>query len=304
MFLSEIDPKDVKKLPLEEKTKAVFRGTCALSEFAEKQVCPIIMSQVGRSTQEQALWATYCRMSLFLRSLAKLDDSCHFQMAAIAARSVFELLLDLKSLAADSSLAQKFFDFTWVSRYHKAKQLANFLSANPAVDATPHLLALALVQKPGVQQNREQLCVQHGWVDAKGKPKWPEHWSGTTIAQRAKAAGIEYEEIYRSEFFIQSYYVHAGGAGIDSMSREALMCAFGIAHALIQRLFAEATGIIADQFHLFAADPQLRDRLKTAALSGGFFALQAMLRDAGDRPKDASEQNRSVTPQSSPEQVR
>jgi len=277
-FPLHLDPEDVTDLSLEERIKAVFRGTRELSEFAEKQVFPIIASQVGRSTHEKALSGTYCRMSLFLRGVAKLDDSCHFQMAAIAARSVFELLLDLKALAADPSLAQKFFDFTWVSRYHKARQLAGFLSANPGVDTTPHLEALALVHKSGVEQNREQLCVQHGWVDRRGKPKWPDHWSGKNIAARAQDAGLEYEEIYRSQFFFQSYFVHAGGAGIDSMSREALQSAFAIAHLLIQRLFAESTEIIAEQFHLFVADADLRTRLKAAAAATGFHAVQAMLR--------------------------
>jgi hypothetical protein len=277
-FPLHMNPIDVENLSLEECIKAVFHGTCELSEFAKNQVIPIIVSQVDRSKHEKALSGTYCRMSLFLQSLAKLDDSCHFQMAAIAARSVFELLLDLKVLAANPSLAQKFFDFTWVSRYHKAKQLAEFLSSNPGVDATPHSEALALVHKPDVEQNREQLCIQYGWVDRKGKPKCPEHWSGKYISIRAQEAGLEYEEIYRSQFFFQSYFVHAGGAGIDSMSHEALQSAFVVAHLLIQRLFAEATEIIADQFHLFVADVDLRTQLKATAAATGFYAVQAILR--------------------------
>jgi len=69
-------------------------------------------------------------------------------------------------------------------------------------------------QMAGVDQNRQKLCAKHGW-DPK-KP--PLHWSGKDTLQRVPDADIEYKEIYRSQFFLQSYYVHAGGAGMDSLS--------------------------------------------------------------------------------------
>ena len=130
----------------------MFQPTCALSTFADGQVWPLMHAAFGKNDHEDALAGTYYRMCLFLRAPAKLDDACHFQIAAMAARSLFELLLDLKALAKDPGLAEKFLDFTWVSRYHKAKQLADFLDANPGVDATPRKHALALVNKPSVQQ--------------------------------------------------------------------------------------------------------------------------------------------------------
>ena len=70
----------------------------------------------------------------------------------------------------------------------------------------------------------------------------------------------------------------AGAAGVDSLSRESLICSFGIAHGLIQRLFAEATSIIADEYHLFRADADRRQKLKEASVASGFFAVQAALK--------------------------
>ena len=280
------DAQAITNLPIENKIAAIFQGTLALNKFADKNVCPVVRAALQKTDHEKALAATYYRMCLFLRALAKLNDTVHFQVAAMAARSIFELLLDLKALAKDATLTHKFLDFTWVSRYHKAKQLYNFLQANPNVDRTPHQHALALVNKPGVKQNREQMCKSHGWVDSKGKLSWPEHWSGKKILIRAEEAGIEYEEIYRSQFFIQSYYVHAGGAGIDSMSREALESAFAIAHALVQRLFAEATRIITKAFHLFEGDESLHERLAAVSAAPAFFAVQAAIQQSEtEKPK-------------------
>ena len=285
-FPDIIDAQAIENLPREKKIAAILQGTRALHEFAEKNVCPVVRAVLQKSDHETALAATYYRMCLLLRALAKLDDTCHFQVAAMAARSMFELLLDLKALAKDPTLGQKFFDFTWMSRYHKARQLANFLQHNPDVDPTPHQQALALVNKPGVKQNREQLCKKHGWVDSEGKPTWPIHWSGKDTFARAKDAGIEYAEIYRSEFFIQSYYVHAGGAGIHSMSREALESLFAISHQLVQRLFAEATKIIGNAFHLFDADESLHQRLEAVSATPAFFAVQAAIQQRQtEKPK-------------------
>jgi len=285
-FPQIVDGQAIRNLPIEKRIAAIFHGTVALNKFADKNVCPKVQDAFQKTDHEKALAATYYRMCLFLRALAKLDETCHFQVAAMAARSIFELLLDLKALASDPTLTQKFFDFTWVSRYHKAKQLADFLQKNPNVDRTRHQHALALVNKPGVNDHREQLCKSHGWVDRKGKLSWPKHWSGKDTPIRAKEAGIEYEEIYRSQFFIQSYYVHAGGAGIDSMSREALESAFAIAHALIQRLFAEATRIIAKAFHLFEGDESLHQRLAAVSAAPAFFAVQAAIQQSEtEKPK-------------------
>jgi hypothetical protein len=279
-FPQIVDDQTIRNLPIEKRIAAFFQGTLALSEFADKNVCPVVQATLQKTDHEKALTATYYRMCLFLRALAKLDDGAHFQVAAMAARSIFELLLDLKVLAEDPTLARKFFDFTWVSRYRKAKQLVDFLQANPNVDPTQHQHALALVNKPGVKKDRERICRKDGWVDSKGKPKCPDHWSGKNIATRAKEAGIDYEEIYRSEYFLQSYYVHAGGAGIDSMSHGALGSVFACSHALVQRLFAEATRIMARAFHLFEADESLRERLEAASVARAYFAVQAAIQQS------------------------
>ena len=216
-FPRSLGPDDVEALSAEEKVKEFFARTVALSEFADKKFCSVVIGQVGMSQQEEAITGKHYRMCLILRGLARIENPCHFQIASMAARAMFELLLDLKARAADSTFAEKFFDFTWGSRYHKARQLVDFLNANLTVDRTYHQHAINLVSKTGVDQNRQQLCAKHGW-DPK-KP--PLHWFGKDTLQRVPDADLGCKEIYRSQFSLQSYYVHAGGAGMDSLSRDA-----------------------------------------------------------------------------------
>lgn len=281
MDLGIIEAADVTSLSREDQAAAIFKGTCSLSQFAESQVCPVIMGQLAKSDYEQAIAGTFYRLALLVRGLGRLDDPCHFQLANSTAPTVFELLLDIKALASDHTLAAKFLAFTRVSRFHKATQLTRFLSENPAVDRSSHLQAIQFADDPIRRQEVEQLCIQHWGSDSRGRPLWPEHWSGLSIADRAQRAGLDYEEIYRSQFFLQSYSIHAGGAGVDGISRDGLICSFGIAHSLVQQMFAEAISIIADGFHLFQADTHLRERLHRVSAASGFFAVQAVLERHG-----------------------
>lgn len=288
--LDIIEAADVNALPIEQQAAAFFKGTASIYRLTEDVVCPVVQGQVGKSDQEQAISATFYRMVLLLRGVTALNDPVHFQIVNSVARTVFELVLDLKALAADPTSAGKFHAFARVAKFRKATQLKDFLDANPTVDSSPHQTAIDFANDPVRAQEVEQECVQHWGRTHKGKLRWPEHWSGKQIDVRASDAGIEFAEIYRSQFFLQSYYVHAGPAGIQNLSREALICTFGVSHRLIQQFAATAVEIIADQFHLFATDLDLRDQLRRASAATGFYAVQSVLeRQRSDAEKESGD---------------
>lgn len=277
LSLEVIEAADVNTLSREEQASALFKGTQSLYALMENGVCSVVLGQVGKSDIEQAIASTYFRITLLLRGLAALGDPSHFQIANSTARTVFELFLDLKALCADGSLTVKYFAFARVVKFRKAEQLVRFLDANPSVDRAPHQHAISFASDAQRKQEVEQQCCQHWGTSKGGQPNWPDHWSGRTIADRARDAGPEFEEMYRSQFFLQSQYVHAGPAGIQDMSREALICSFGIAHRLVQQLASAATELIGGTFHLFDAKPELREQLHRASAASGFYAVEAVL---------------------------
>ncbi len=276
-----IEAADVCSLSPDEQAAACAKGTRRLYDFADTSVVPLVKAALEKTGYEQAVAATYYRMVILLRGLVALDDPCHFQFANMAARTVFELLLDLKTLAADHSTSDKLFAFTDVSKFHKATQLVDFLDKNPSIDRKPHEHAEKFAIDPARKKRIEDLCDKHwGRIKTgkrKGELNWPTNWSGKDTCACARDAGITYEEIYRSQFFVQSYHVHAGVAGIDNLSRDALIRSFSIAHVLIQRLFAEATTVIGEEFDIFDADPEVRSNLKRAAAATGYYAVEAVL---------------------------
>lgn len=276
--LDLIEAADVTALSIEERAAAFFKGTGNIYSLMNQVVCPILDGQLEKSDYENAVVGTYYRITLLLRGLTELSDPAHFQIVNSIARTVFELLLDLKVLSSDPTLAEKFFAFSRVAKFRKATQLKEFLSANPSVDQAQHQDAVEFASDGKRQTEVEQDCIKHWGTDRNGNPRWPDHWSGKNIAERANEAGIELAEIYRSQFFLQSYYVHAGPAGVQNLSREALICTFGLAHWLVQRLAAMATQIVADEFRLFSTDLELREKLRLASAAAGFYAVESVLK--------------------------
>ena len=275
--LDVIEAADVTALSVEEQASAFFKGTASIHGLIENVVCPVIQGQIGKSDYEQAVAATFYRIALLLRGLKLLNDLAQFQIVNSVARTVFELVLDLNVLVSDQSRADKFHAFSRVAKFRKAAQLKTFLDANPSVDQSPHQDAIKFASDAQRQQEVEQECIQHWGTDRNGNPRWPDHWSGRNIADRANDAGIEFSEIYRSQFFLQSYYVHAGPAGVQHLSREALICSFGIGHRLVQQMAAIAVQIVADEFHLFSTELELQDKLKRVSAATGFYAVQSVL---------------------------
>lgn len=287
-LISAIEAVDVTKLSPKEQANAIFKGTENLHALMEHSVCTVVIGQIGKSDAEQSIAATYYRVALLVRGLVASNDPKHFQIANSVARTIFELVIDLKLLCYDHTLAAKYLAFARVVKFRKAVQLVEFLNDNPGVDRSTHQYAITFASNPQRKQVVEQLCIQHWGANKHGQPRWPEHWSGKTIADRAHDAGLEFEEMYRSQFFLQSQYVHAGPAGIQNLSPEALISSFGIAHRLIQQLAATATELVGEAFHLFDANPDLPRELRRVSAAAGYYAVEAVLRIQGNVTVDGT----------------
>ena len=195
------DANPINRIPLDAQVSAILERTGALSDLAEKQVSPVVRAKTARTLNEQALAGTYFRMALLSRTLAHLGDAQHFQVAAMVARTMFELLLDLKSLADRPDLTDQFFAFTRVNRFQKADQLADFLQRNPEIDPTPHRAAIRFAADAERRRKVETECEKywgrtnvakrHGRdvspaQPTKGELRWPKHWSGHDMFRRER----------------------------------------------------------------------------------------------------------------------
>lgn len=100
----------------------------------------------------------------------------------------------------------------------------------------------------------DSLVIQHWGITKKGKPRWPDHWSGQTVAERAEKLGPDYEELYVELYPFLSWHIHSGSTGYAGLKAETLESAFGLMHSTIQKVVLDATEICAEEMKIDKID--------------------------------------------------
>ncbi len=286
--LEELKRRDV---PMQTKVEAICKGTDAIQRVAEKHVIPVMQGILAPSDYEHAMISVYYRMYMWLPSLVKLRNPIHIQAAAAAARSTFELLLDLKALSGNPKLEAKFHAFTFVERFRAAETLINYN------DSTSRTTGLCKIERDFINDAANiskfhSLLTTH-WPAKPGKNQGtPSHWTGKDAARRAHDAGPKYEERYRKIYARLSWFVHSGLAGFGGLSSTGVETGFAWAHALIQEFFCEASEIVGNGFHLFDSAPHLRQRLRMARSVPGEEIVLALL--AADDANTSEQERKQV----------
>lgn len=216
----------VSDLPLKTIIDAYFDGTKRMHDFGREVMIPQLKALLGPTAQEIALRDIYFKMHLFLGSAITMNRLDHFQSVAALTRSLFELLLDMKIIAADKigDAVKQYKVFPEIERYRRAEQLLTFDAKHPG-------------------QIKQDLSAQRTFVSdlarrarvmaAIGvKKRHPDHWSGMNARDRARHAGQE--SLYVEVYALLSWYVHAGAAGTAGMGKDALESVFGVCHSLIR----------------------------------------------------------------------
>ena len=235
---------------------ARLRGLAEVVDFAESQVIPVLNGQLNLSGNEEAIFGTYCRFHLCAKGVLSLKDRRFFQLVASAARTGFELLIDLRSLADDPSgkAVEMFTAFAAVERFRSAVQLTEFLTKHPNSPSVPlfdsnHVMTSA--SDPTRRRDIENR-VQRVWgITKKGKLNWPKnHWSGLNLKKRASDLGEFYEALYVQLYPFTSWYIHSGSVGYAGIEPEGFGRILGVQADLLRVVLVEATVIVAKQFHL------------------------------------------------------
>lgn len=282
---NQIQYSDLMKIGLEpvsfkKRIEASYEGTRAAESLAKEVMIPQLKALIKPSRKEEALKGLYFRMYAWVRSLVSLNDTVHFQAAASAARSIFELLLDVKLLIDDKpkDAIDKFEAFTQVERFRVAKKYVDFKNNNPGLKYTKELSREKLVSKPGKESQINKLIELNWGKNKKGQPKKVEHWTSWKIDKRAKEAGKDYELLYHESFPLLSWYMHSSLAGFGGVTKEGLEVVFGKSHMLTVPLFLDATLLVARELKLLQAIPQLIDWVKEAELVVGQVIIEEQIK--------------------------
>lgn len=115
-------------LPVSAIVEAYFQGTDEIRHFVVSVMQPVLRGQLSLNSRETAIVGTYYRITAWLKALGELDSLPHYQAVAAAARSLFELLLDMKLIQSDSTgqMVNRFHAFPDVERYRAASKLVSY----------------------------------------------------------------------------------------------------------------------------------------------------------------------------------
>jgi hypothetical protein len=241
--------------PLRKKVEAFLSGTITAAKFAEEMVIPPLRGQLNLRIREHAVVGTYFRMYAWMKTLAVLNEPMHYQAVASAARTLFELLLDLKILTEDTTgdSISRFLAFPELEKFRVASKVTRFREANPEfaiVDPAP--MRAFLEEEGRAERVNLQRRTYYG-VRKNGEPNHPRHWTGKDVSQRAREAGKQFESWYHELYSGLSWHMHSGSVGYEGLSEDGMHALFGLAHRHAQVFFLQGTVMCAKPLHLAKA---------------------------------------------------
>lgn len=250
-----------------EAANAAYEGTKRYYEYANEHVIPILVSVMAPSQYEHSLLGVYYRLHLLMRSVAKLDSYDDFQVVRATARSMFELMLDIRTLKMTPSLAARFFSFPMIERMRTAIQVADFV----ALHARPEMRDR---YKNQIQHAKDVTAIAnceaalladfdiHTSIAIDRVRKFPKSWVKKSVRNQAAAIGVETEASYLADYSIASWFVHGGFAGMESISRDGFVAVYLRGHRLAVKSYHEATFVVSQELKLFDAQSHLWTHMK------------------------------------------
>ncbi|NQS89227.1 hypothetical protein HQ584_05505 [Patescibacteria group bacterium] len=261
-------------IPLQLALEGYYAGICESATFADEVMLPQLraIESITRSSnksltkKEEHLIQLYQRVCLWIKSVKVLNNAVHFQAVTSIARSVFELLVDIKLLIDDNpkDAVARIDAFIQMERFRKAEDYTDFKKKNPGLEYIKNLKRDIFANKAGESDRIKKLKEKY-WGKGKGRI---EHWSGWGTKCRLQKAGKKYELLYYESISLWNWYVHSAGlTGTKGISSDGLKAVFGKALENIVDIFCDTTEFVAKELKLKPAMPEFDkwiQRIRTA----------------------------------------
>ncbi len=231
----------------------LYSYTKSLVSFAESKVVILLKIANNKSDKEDVFANIYYRMYLWMRSLVALNDPKDIQAVSAAARSLFELFLDLKQLTKDENGKdlEKYQSFREIEIYNEAKKIVDFYEKHYPEQERNYFYQKQFVSNPERKARIEQIAKTIWGVEDKKKITDIFNWSKKGIRTRAEAIGIEYERKYVDLYSRLCSIVHGSGSQffkvLNFSQYESFYC---LCQKSSQEIFVEATKIVASEMKI------------------------------------------------------
>jgi len=247
----ELEKSDFSKLPIKDQIEAMYGGTCECARFARYVMIPVLKGQFGLKPKEDAIVGTYFRMYAWLETIVRMNNQLCYQGVASALRSLFELAVDMKILSSDKSgiMIKRYHSFPDVEKYRRAKRLVEFCNARKSnINCSQQKEFIKMADAAPVKI--EQTIINNWGKDKKGKPNWPDHWTGADLRNRVHKFVPEYEEMYVESYHLLSWFVHSGATSYRGLTDDTFQRIFFWSQSVAQNVFLESTKICARELKM------------------------------------------------------
>ena len=226
----------------EENTSRFYHLVKSYNNFDRIEILGVIQSQLSLTQEEQCFVATYYRVRGNIETLLEIKHAKHFQAAAMLARGVFELAVDVKMLEVTPNGWIKMLAFDEVERLRSARKVVKYKQSRPDadVDLTSYL--------PFIANNEKR-------IDSLRASIWPKpteryHWTGLRFADRVARVGAPMTRIYEVDYPRLSWYVHSGVTGIVNLKSETFVHLCANAFWLAADSYREVLEVIIRKFKI------------------------------------------------------
>lgn len=265
-----ITNEDIDNIPIDDLLKAFYQGIVISIDFSDKVIIRVMDGIINPPLRDRVLMEIYKALHLWGKTAKTLEHPRHFQAMASIARSMFELVLDLKLITTNKidRAIEKYEAHAEVARFKVASSFKCFKEEHPEARTAAGKHKIALASDPAKQSRVSELSQLWGG-------KIPDHWSGWGIFKRAEEAGLDYEAFYHESYRMLCWYVHAGLTGTRKMSLAGLQTVYGNSTRLICDIFIEAILIVSRELSIDLAVPEFNKLVKQIHGEPGRVLLEA-----------------------------
>jgi hypothetical protein len=228
----------------------------SLNNFDKLEVKGVVETLLSRSEEENCFVGTYFRACGNIETVLGLQHPKHFQAAAMLARALFELAVDIRLLDVIPNAWIKMTAFVDEEKLRASRKIVKFKNANPSavVDLTPYNYFIAKNQVR-VDALRKRIWQKNNRVD---------HWSGLHMAGRVALLKSPFDQIYELEYPGLSWYVHPGLTGVVNLKAETFTYICSNAFKLAADAYWEVLLTIIRKFKIAKANEKIELKMKVA----------------------------------------
>ena len=226
------------------------------NNFDQMEVLPLLQTTLDLKPEEQCFIGIYYRARSNVETILEITHAKHFQAAAMLARSIFELAVDVKMLHIVPNGWLKVMIFNDVERLRCARKVVAFKSKHPDTQVD-------------VSTFDEFINSNAARVDALAKSTWAsptdrQHWSGMRIGERVALLGSSMHKIYEVDYPRLSWYAHSGLTGVLNLPSETFVHLCANSFWLASECYLELLNSIIRRFDLEKAITNLDAKLLAA----------------------------------------